>query len=52
MKHDVWLKEQLRDPGFAAAYLNATAGDAEPAFYLAVMRKVAESKPRVARQSV
>ena len=44
MKHDAWLKEQLQDPGFAAEYLAAAAQDAEPAVYLAALRKVAESR--------
>lgn len=44
MKHDAWLKEQLQDPGFAAEYLTAAAQDAQPAVYLAALRKVAESR--------
>ena len=47
MKHDVWLKEQPQDPGFAAEYLTATAQAAEPAVYLAALRKVAESRAMV-----
>lgn len=44
MKHDVWLKEQLQAPGFAAEFLTAAAQDAEPAVYLAALQKVAESR--------
>ncbi len=44
MKHDAWLNEQLQDPSFAAEYLTAAAQDAEPAVYLAAVRKVAESR--------
>lgn len=44
MKHGLWLKEQLRDPGFAAEYLTAAADDTEPAVYLAALRKVAEAR--------
>ena len=41
--HDEWLREQLKDPGFAAEYLTAAAEDPEPAVYLAALRQVAES---------
>jgi probable addiction module antidote protein len=42
--HDEWLREQLKDPGFAAEYLTAAAEDPEPAVYLAALRQVAESR--------
>lgn len=42
VKHNDWLYEQLRDPGFAAAYLTAAAEDEEPAVFLQALRKVAE----------
>ena len=41
--HDERLREQLKDPGFAAEYLTAAAEDPEPAVYLAALRQVAES---------
>ncbi len=44
MKHGDWLKQQLRDPGFAAEYLTAAAEDTEPAVYLAALRKAAEAR--------
>ena len=40
VQHDAWLKEQLQEPGFAAEYLTAAAQDAQPAVYLAALRKV------------
>ncbi len=43
-KHNDWLYEQLRDPGFAAEYLTAAAEDEEPAVFLQSLRKVAEVK--------
>lgn len=42
VKHNDWLREQLRDPGFAAEYLTAAAEDEEPAVFLQALRKVAE----------
>ena len=42
IRHDEWLFEQLRDPGFAAEYLTAAADDEEPAVFLQSLRKVAE----------
>ena len=43
IRHDEWLYEQLRDPGFKAAeYLTAAAEDEEPAVFLQALRKVAE----------
>ncbi len=44
MKHGDWLKQQLRDPGFAAEYLTAAAEDTEAAVYLAALRKVADAR--------
>ncbi len=39
MTHDAWLKEQLKDAVFAAAYLKAASEDADPKTYLtAVLR--------------
>ena len=43
-KHDDWLLEQLKDPGFAAEYLTAAAEDEFPQVYLAALRKVAEAR--------
>lgn len=43
-KHDDWLIDQLKDPGFAVDYLNAAAEDPEPTVYLAALRKVAEAR--------
>ncbi len=42
VQHNDWLREQLRDPGFAAEYLTAAAEDEEPAVFLQALRKVAE----------
>ena len=42
VRHDEWLYEQLRDPGFAAEYLTAAAEDEEPVVFLQALRKVAE----------
>ena len=39
VKHNDWLREQLRDPGFAAEYLTAAAEDEEPAVFLQALRK-------------
>ena len=33
-QHNDWLREQLRDPGFAAEYLTAAAEDEELAVFL------------------
>lgn len=44
VKHNDWLREQLRDPGFAAEYLTAAAEDEEPAVFLQALRKVAETQ--------
>jgi probable addiction module antidote protein len=43
-KHEDWLLEQLHDPEFAAEYLTASAGDAEPAVYLRALRLVAQAQ--------
>ena len=42
VKHNDWLYEQLREPGFAAEYLTAAAEDEEPVVFLQALRKVAE----------
>ncbi len=42
VKHDDWLREQLRDPVFTAEYLTAAAEDEEPTVFLQALRKVAE----------
>ena len=47
VKHNEWLREQLRDPGFAAEYLTAAAEDEEPAVFLQALRKVAEVQGRM-----
>ena len=39
VQHNDWLREQLRDPGFAAEYLTAAAEDEEPAVFLQALRK-------------
>ncbi len=44
VKHNEWLREQLKDPGFAAEYLTAAAEDEEPAVFLQALRKVAEAQ--------
>ena len=44
MKHNEWLREQLKDPGFSAEYLTAAAEDEEPAVFLQALRKVAEAQ--------
>ena len=44
VKHDEWLREQLKDPGFSAEYLTAAAEDEEPAVFLQALRKVAETQ--------
>jgi len=41
VKHNEWLREQLKDPGFSAEYLTAAAEDEEPAVFLRPLRKVA-----------
>ena len=46
VKHNDWLRDQLRDPGFAAEYLTAAAADEEPAVFLQALRKVAEVQGR------
>lgn len=43
-RHEDWLAEQLRDPGFAAEYLTAAAEEPEPAVYLHALRRVAEAQ--------
>ena len=43
-RHEDWLKEKLKDPGFAAEYLSAAAEDTESAVYLAALRHVAEAQ--------
>ena len=42
VRHDEWLYEQLKDPGFAAEYLTAAAEDEESVVFLQALRKVAE----------
>lgn len=42
VQHNDWLRERIRDPGFAAEYLTAAAEDEEPAVFLNALRKVAE----------
>ena len=44
VKHNEWLREQLKDPGFSAEYLTAAAEDEEPAVFLQALRKVAEAQ--------
>ena len=44
MKHNEWLREQLKDPGFSAEYLTAAAEDEAPAVFLQALRKVAEAQ--------
>ena len=44
IKHNDWLYEQLREPGFAAEYLTAAAEDEEPVVFLRALRKVAEAQ--------
>ena len=53
VKHNEWLREQLKDPGFAAEYLTAVAEDEEPAVFLQALRKVAEAQgmSEVAKQA-
>ena len=53
VKHNEWLREQLKDPGFAAEYLTAAAEDEEPAVFLQALRKVAEAQgmSEVAKQA-
>ena len=53
VKHNEWLREQLKDPGFAAEYLTAAAEDEEPAVFLQALRKVAEVRgmAEVAKQA-
>ena len=41
VRHDEWLYEKLRDPGFAAEYLTAAAEDEESVVFLQALRKVA-----------
>ena len=41
-RHDEWLYEQLKDPGFAAEYLTTAAEDEESVVFLQALRKVAE----------
>lgn len=42
VKHNDWLREQLKDPNFAAEYLKAAAEDEEPEVFQQALRKVAE----------
>ncbi len=53
VKHNEWLREQLKDPGFAAEYLTAAAEDEEPAVFLQALRKVADAQgmSEVAKQA-
>ena len=53
VKHNEWLRERLKDPGFAAEYLTAAAEDEEPAVFLQALRKVAEAQgmSEVAKQA-
>ena len=44
VKHNEWLREQLKDPGFSAEYLTAAVEDEEPAVFLQALRKVAEAQ--------
>ncbi len=41
-RHDEWLYEQLKEPGFGAEYLTAAAEDEESVVFLQAFRKVAE----------
>ena len=41
-KHDEWLYEQLKDPGFVAEYLTAAAEDEESVVFLQAIHKVVE----------
>ena len=42
VKHNDWLREQLKDPNFAVEYLKAAAEDEEPEVFQQALRKVAE----------
>ena len=44
VKHNEWLRKQLKDPGFSAEYLTAAAEDEAPAVFLQALRKVAEAQ--------
>lgn len=44
VRHNEWLHEQLKDPGFCAEYLTAAVEDGDPAIFLQALRKVAEAQ--------
>jgi probable addiction module antidote protein len=44
MKHNDWLKQQLQDDTFAAAYLTEAAMDLEPRVFTAAMRHVIDAR--------
>ena len=48
VKHNEWLREQLKDLGFSADYLTAAAADEEPVVFLQALRKVAEAQDMTA----
>ena len=43
-RHDEWLVEQLKDPEFAADFLNAASEDDDPQTYLSALRQVVEAR--------
>lgn len=44
VEHEVWMKQKLQDPDFAAEYLNAASEDDDPRVYLAALRQVVEAR--------
>lgn len=44
VKHDDWVRKQLKDPEFAYEYLTAAAEDEEPAVFMLALRRVVETK--------
>lgn len=44
VNHDEWIKEKLKDPDFAAEYLNAAADEDDSRIYLTALRQVVEAR--------
>jgi probable addiction module antidote protein len=47
--YDAWLRERLRDPKEALAYLNEALRDEDPRVFLLAMRDVAQAAPGIGK---